>query len=394
MLKSIFLCLLLTVSLLLLAPPPAHAHAETLQDSAAVFEILSGVNAARIANGLTPYALNSLLTQAAQVQSDYQRDIGQVTHDGAGGTRALDRVLATGYPASRANENIYAGMGGPQQAVNWWLGSTAGHVQNILHASMREVGIGVAPSPDGVTYYTVVFSAQPNVLPVFINNDAYSTNNPDVTLALTNEEIFGSSAGGIGRASQILISNSPDFANAASQPWSQFVSWRLDTGSGDGLKTIYVRFVDAAGRTADSQDSIVLDTGGGDVVIVPTSMPTLPPQPTPVPVQQVAPTLQPTNTPTLEPTFTPAHTATPEMMSTAATPTPRGGIRITTTVTPFIPAGQPTVLGLSVRSVRVALMGTLGLGLLSLVLGSFELVVRPRRSIPAQEEEGENAAED
>jgi len=391
MTRAILLCLLIAGLSLPVAPSSAQAYTEPLQDSAAIFEILSGINAARIANGLTPYALNPLLTQAAQVQSEYQRDTGQVTHDGAGGTRALDRVLATGYPASRANENIYAGMGGPQQAVNWWLGSTAGHVQNILHEYMREVGIGVAPSSDGLTYYTVVFSAQPNVLPIFINNDAYATNNPDVTLALTNEGIFGSSAGGIGHAAQILVSNTPDFAGATSQPWAQFVSWRLDTSAGDGLKTVYVRFVDAAGSTADSQDSIVLDTGGGSVVIEPTAIPTLPPQPTVAEARPVVPTLQPTDTPTLAPTAT----FVAETVRETATPT-LGGSRVTftPTTTPVVAPRQLTVLGLPTKSLRLFLMGTLGLGLVSLVIGSLQLVMGSRNSIPNSQEEEDDAAED
>lgn len=388
--KFLAACVIALSLSLVFTPSLAHANQETLQDSSAVFQILSGINAARISNGLTPYALNPLLTQAAQSHSEYQRDTGQITHDGAGGTRALDRVLAVGYPAARANENIFAGMGGPDQAVSWWLGSTAGHVQNILHTVMREVGIGVAPNSDGVTYYTVVFSAQPNVLPIFINNDAYSTNSPSVTLALTNEGIFGGGSGQIGHAVQVLISNTPDFANAASQSWAQYVNWMLDTGAGDGLKTVYVRFVDAAGRTADSQDSIVLDTGGGGVV-VPTSLPTAPPPTVVAASQPTNPVPQPTVAPTIMVTAVPTGLST--MSATVGiTPSPTryiGRTPVASTPMPGVPAGQPAVLGIPVGAFRIALWGTLGLGLVCIVLGNFALL-RSRRSPSAPQEEEDN----
>ena len=303
-------------------------------------------------------------------------------------------MLAVGYPAARANENIYGGMVGPQDAVNWWLGSTAGHVQNILHPVMREIGVGVAPSSDGMVYYTVVFSAQPNVLPIFINNDAYSTNNPSVTLALTNEEIFGSLSAGIGRAAQIMISNTPDLANSASQPWSQFVNWTLDTSSGDGLKTVYVRFIDGAGHTADSQDIIVLDTSDGGVVVAPTSMSTYPPLPTAAPLQPVTSMPWPTNTSTLVPTVTPGNTSASEPIQTTVTPTARvDSMRATqTTITPMAP-GQQLILGLPTDSIRMVLWGTLGLGLVCLVAGSLNLM-RTQRTTPEQREEENDAAED
>jgi hypothetical protein len=280
-------------------------------------------------------------------------------------------------------------MGGPDQAVNWWLGSTAGHVQNILHTVMREVGIGVASNADGMTYYTVDFSAQPNVLPIFVNNDAYSTNTPSVTLALTNEGIFSSAPGQIGRATQILISNTPDFANAVSQGWAQYVNWTLDTGTGDGIKTVYIRFIDAAGHTADSQDSIVLDTGGG-VVIAPTSLPTTPPQSTAAP-QPASPVLQPTVAPAIVLTISP--TGMPAMTATAwITPSPTryiGRTSVISTPTLVAPPGQPAALGIPVGVLRNALWGTLGLGLVCIVLGNVALI-RSRRSPSVPQEEEEN----
>jgi uncharacterized protein YkwD len=353
---------------LLFAPSLVSAQAVTLQDSAAVFQILSGINSARVANGLTPYALNPLLMQAAQAHSEYQRDTGQITHDGPGGTRALDRVLAVGYPAARANENIYAGMGEPGDAVKWWLGSTAGHVQNIMHEVMREVGIGVASSSDGMTYYTVVFSAQPNVLPIFVNNDANSTNSPVVTLALTNEGIFSGSSGGIGRATHILVSNTPDFADAVPQPWAQYVDWTLDTSTGDSL-----------------------DTNGGGVAVAPTMLPTAPPQPTAIAPQPVAPIPQPTETPTVMPTPSPTGTS---ISTEQITPTPtRYGGNTRLTLTPVATTtSRPAVLGIPTRVLRTIFWGALGVGLGFIFLGNLALYRSRRRTSELQR--GGDDAED
>jgi uncharacterized protein YkwD len=386
--------LIVAVSLsLAFSPSLVRAHQEPLQDSAVIFQILAGINTARIANGLTPYALNPLLTQAAQTQSEYQRDTGQVSHDGPGGNRALDRVLATGYPAVRANENIYAGMGGPNQAVNWWLGSTAGHVQNILHAAMREVGIGAALNADGLTYYTVVFSAQPNVLPAFMNNDAYSTSDPSVVLALTNEEIFSGGAGQIGRAVQVQISNTSDFANAVVMPWAQYVSWTLDTSTGDGFKVVHVRYVDAAGRSADSQDSIVLDTAGGVVIVVPTLMPgAMPPTAAVIPQPTV---VAPQLTAVPAATVTSSPTSLPTQATTAITPSPTRYIsRTPIPLTPTVVAvARPvTVLGIPAGVIRAVLWGALGLGLVCIVLGNLTLIRsrRPMLADPEEEDSGDD----
>lgn len=279
------------------------------QSSNTVARVVAAVNADRVANGLPPYKLNSLLTLSAQRHSEYQASIGQWTHSSPDGGRALQRAQAVGYPATRANENVYAGNVSPEEAVNWWYTADADHRNNVLHTAMREIGVGAAADANGTIYYTMDISAQPNVLPVFINSDAYSTSSASVTLTLTNEFIFGGGPGQIGQVSQVLISNSPDFAGASPQGWAQSLPWTLDTSAGAGQKTVYVRYIDGAGRTADAQASISWDGSGGaapppavqptaaptDVPVIqaPTSAPVRP-QPTAVPLQ---PTHRPTDTP-------------------------------------------------------------------------------------------------
>jgi hypothetical protein len=312
---------LVTIAVIIVAagmPQPVAAQAADT-----VPRVLAAVNAARIENSLPPYQLNSLLTLSAQRHSEYQASIGSWTHSSADGGRTLQRALAVGYPATRANENVYSGRVTPEEAVHWWYTADADHRNNVLHPVMREIGIGAAPDADGTIYYTMDISAQPNVLPVFINSGAYSTNSPSVTLTLTNEQVFGSAAGRIGPVSQVMISNSPDFSNATQQGFAQWVPWTLDS-AGAGQKTVYVRFFDPYGQTADSKATIVLDPSGAGAPPPPPAQPTSAPvvptsvPPTAVPQQPQQPSRpQPTAAP-LQPTSLPPTDTPPGLTPTGA----------------------------------------------------------------------------
>lgn len=364
--------LLLTASMLLFAPSQM-AHA---QDADLAARLLSAINAARIASGLPPYALNPLLTQAAQQHSEYQHDTGEITHTGPGEMRAYDRVLATGYPALRVNENIYAGIGGPEKAVEWWITADEAHRHNILHPTLREIGIGAATNEQGVTYYTMDLSAQPNTLPVFINNDAPATRETSVTLTLNNEEIFYG-AGQIGYATQVMISNSPDFSQATAQPWSRFLSWTLDTRTGRGAKTVYVRYIDAAGVTADAQDTIYFDPRA--TIILPTIV-TVPPlagtNPTDTPAPSVAPTAtqgvmpSPMSTVIIQTPIANITATQPEATGTPAIETPLSVTVLPTlvmlTLTPAAPVpGGPGLSQYLIPAIIIAGIGAAIVGLIT-----------------------------
>lgn len=291
---------------------PATAAA---QDSDTVARVVAAVNVDRVANGLPPYKLNSLLTLSAQRHSEYQASIGMWTHNSPDGGLSLQRAQAVGYPAIRANENVFAGHVTPEEAVKWWYTADAAHRNNVLHTSMREIGVGAAADGSGTIYYTMDISAQPNVLPMFINNDAYSTADANVTLVLTNEGIFSGGPGQVGSVSQVMISNSADFAGAVQQGWAQNIAWALDTSSGAGQKTVYVRYVDGAGRTADAQDTIML--ADGFAAAAPPPPP--PAQPTPIPVVPAsAPTTPPVQPAKPRPTTVPQKTQPTQAPATIA----------------------------------------------------------------------------
>lgn len=380
---SVTLLLILVIS----SPRPVQA-----QDSDIVARILAFTNSARVANGLPPYSLNSLLTLSAQRHSEYQASIQQFTHVGADGSRTLQRVLAVGYPAIRANENIYAGTSRPEDVANWWLTADEAHRNNMLHPVLREVGIGAAQDVNGVTYYTMDISAQPNVLPIFINNDAYSTTSPNVTLTLTNELVFSGGSGQIGQASQVMISNSPDFSGASQQPWAQMVNWSLDASS-TGFKTVYVRFIDGAGRTADSQDSITFDgiTDGSapQPAVVQTVLPTgSVPQPTNTPFILTVPQVQPANLSTA--------TAVITDVLPAATP---AAVAENNSETLFavrsnydesaVETSTPTWFGMPAQLLRIVMVSLLALAIGAVGLGTL-IMVRARRIARLVEQEAED----
>ena len=128
-------------------------------------ELISEVNALRLANGLPAYSVSSILMGTAQAQANYMAAIGSVTHSGPGGIQLTQRLLNAGYPLAgdlsqggfRA-ENITGGNKTAAQAVQEWTGDAL-HTNTMLSPNLTEIGAGVAKV--GGTYYMVIDCAQP-----------------------------------------------------------------------------------------------------------------------------------------------------------------------------------------------------------------------------------------
>jgi LysM repeat protein len=120
-------------------------------------EVISLVNQLRAARGLPAYQVNNALMVSAQQHSDYQASIGSITHDGAGGSRPLDRAVAAGYGGGLKvyiSENIYGGNdASAQTAVSYWQGDSL-HMNTMISTSYTDVGVGIAVSGSRV-YYTM-----------------------------------------------------------------------------------------------------------------------------------------------------------------------------------------------------------------------------------------------
>jgi hypothetical protein len=94
---------------------------------------------------------------------------------------------------------------------------------------------------------------------VVIASGAATTSTATVTLTL--------SATG---ATQMMISNMPDFNGAVWEPYATSKAWTLT--SGNGLKTVYVRFMDASQNISQAvSDTITLTTGVAAVPATPAT---------------------------------------------------------------------------------------------------------------------------
>lgn len=292
-------------------------------------ELAARLNRERVARGLAPLALNAQLSAAAQAHAEdvarSNRTINaQAGHIGSDGSNVFERVARTGFGAyswgRRLGEN-WAWYRNPTDAFAMWMES-APHRANILHPLFREMGIGVAAHPTVGFVYVIDFGAQPNVLPIFINEGAMETTSREVKITLTTEEVTPNGDGDhIGRPIQVMIANTADFAGAVWQPYAPKLAWTLAPNGGS--QTVYVKYRDAKGRTALASATIRLS-----VMTTPTralATPTLA-RATAAPTWLAthAPTDAPTETPTLTPTFVPSETLAFEIVEgTPETPAPR-----------------------------------------------------------------------
>lgn len=242
---------------------PLHATAQEPEK----LEVLARLNEARRSNGLPPFAWSPLLDKAAQRHSEDMASKGFLDETGSDGSSPRQRIEAAGYaawPQQRVwAEVVYAGQGTFDEGLAFFL-SDAAQRRILLSAKLREVGIGIAK--DNLrTYWTLTFGAQPNLLPIFINEDAAVTNERQVAVMLTQEEaVPAGDVNAIGRVVEVRLSNRPDFAGAEWQPWARLIPFTLDRQP--GRHTVYVEMRDGAGRTTIASDDIEYDPNARDVI--------------------------------------------------------------------------------------------------------------------------------
>ena len=81
-----------------------------------------------------------------------------MTHDGADGSSAGDRISAQGFSWSLWGENVAAGQPDCASVVGAWMGSD-GHRANILNPALTSIGVGAVTGANGVVYWTMDFAA-------------------------------------------------------------------------------------------------------------------------------------------------------------------------------------------------------------------------------------------
>lgn len=337
-------------------------------------ELLSRINTVRLTQGLAPYALNSALTAAAQRHSQDMAATSKVDHTGSDNSSYRERILAAGYGqwsiGPVVNESLYGGTGGANIVFDWWM-SVDTHRNQILSARYREIGLAAVTGANGWTYWTAVFGAQPNVLPIFVNDGVTSVDDPDVLVTLTNEDAVpaGEGTATMGVALQVRLAHDEQFSGADWQPWQPRLPFRLLLQGGE--QRVCVQYRDAQGRTALASTAITLT----NVPLVPsptpspTAMPTLPATPSPAPTAIPFPSPSPSPTPPPA-TPLPALTNTPTLsLSAAATRTPRPRVNACPPPTPTthlisLNDGAPPAGLTTVWLILQSLVIILGIGIL------------------------------
>jgi hypothetical protein len=244
------------------------------QESDPVAIWLTWVNQVRLDEGQTPYALSRRLTLAAQRHADDLAANGFTNtddvHVGSDGSTARQRIAELEYTAwtqeggeTIVGESVWTGV--IEDGMAFFLEEQVVR-DNVFSTAYREIGIGAATSADGRSYYVLTFGVHPNVIPIFINDGAVSTDNPQIAITLANETVHpeGQGASFIGQAIEIRLSDDPNLDDLPWQLWEPLIPWTLPNTPGE--HTVYVQFRDAAGRTAGSTDTIFLS----DTPVTPT----------------------------------------------------------------------------------------------------------------------------
>ena len=82
---------------------------------------------------------------------------GYFAHESLDGEGAGDRVSEAGYQWQRYGENIARGQDSAYEVVDGWMHSPE-HRENIMDCRLRQMGIGLAFSPDRTPYWVQDFA--------------------------------------------------------------------------------------------------------------------------------------------------------------------------------------------------------------------------------------------
>ena len=128
----------------------ANAVPSASNERSVVRATLCTINAQRDRRGMAPLALNKRLSQASRLHAGDMDRRNYFGHDSLGGGDFVSRIRQTGYLAGSSSwsvgENLAWAMSSraaPTRITRMWMASP-GHRANILTASYREIGIGIA----------------------------------------------------------------------------------------------------------------------------------------------------------------------------------------------------------------------------------------------------------
>lgn len=122
-------------------------------------EVFASINAYRVEEGLTPYAMNQDLSNAAQAHAQDMACNNFFVHTGSDGSTPQTRATVAGY-TGKVTENVYGSYPPltPEEVKELWRLDQVDpvHNENLISTQYTEIGVGYAFF-NNFGYYVVVF---------------------------------------------------------------------------------------------------------------------------------------------------------------------------------------------------------------------------------------------
>lgn len=109
--------------------------------------LLSDTNAERLDHNEQALTLDSQLSAAAQAKAEDMVRSDYWAHESPSGRTPWSFITSSGYQYSSAGENLAYGFASAEDSVAGWMASPE-HRANLLDPEYKDVGFGVATSPD------------------------------------------------------------------------------------------------------------------------------------------------------------------------------------------------------------------------------------------------------
>ncbi|WP_180375377.1 SafA/ExsA family spore coat assembly protein [Clostridium thermarum] len=119
-------------------------------------EVVRLVNVERNKKGLAPLKANWQLARVARYKSQDMINKNYFSHTSPTYGSPFNMMETFGIRFSAAGENIAMGQKTPAEVVTAWMNSP-GHRANILSPTYNQIGVGLATSSSGKTYWTQMF---------------------------------------------------------------------------------------------------------------------------------------------------------------------------------------------------------------------------------------------
>jgi len=217
------------------------------------------INQARLATGLGPLAVTPELSSAAESHARDMVQNGYMEHTARDGSTPQQRAARFGYNAPTSSAwmvlEVISARQTPEAAANWLL-SDALHRGVLLRKYWREMGAAYVQGGPYGQMWVVEFGCRPNVLPI----TAEPNSSGGVTVRLSNEECTPTGSGDtiMGKATEVMVSDKPDFSGAT---WEPFVTTKVMSGGSN----VFVKYRDSQGRVTMSSTQ---GAGGPSPVVV------------------------------------------------------------------------------------------------------------------------------